>query len=164
MSSRLRSTKQDNSRLDIAITSSQASVLSKHKPDISQTSLVGQSEAHGHRQNKAFSITFYDQGCAHLAQQTTYAHPLNTNCPFHAAIMRIDLHLPSSEPYFTQEALARMPPVGLTHCCRVGTSLSCGCTCGQSSRIDIQNFVKDVEGIIRNPCASTQMQDLTRLC
>jgi hypothetical protein len=73
------------------------------------------------------------------------AYPLNTTCPVHAVVLCLQQPQASPESERAHNLLAWMPPVSLTDEIRMGTSLSCGCTCGQGTRNDIRAFVHDVD-------------------
>jgi hypothetical protein len=165
MISRLGSTHQHDPHPKIATYSSQAQDRPPCNSHTSRETGI-QTQAGGHGQNNPFSITSCNQGCAILPQDVPSTHSLNVNCPFHASIMRMEQ--PASWPtsYLTREMLANMPPAGLTQSFRVGTSSSCGCTCGQGGRQDLQKFDQDVEGTVEGTVRSpdANIQDQARPC
>jgi hypothetical protein len=112
-------------------------------------------------QDDKFSAIFFDQGCPLPSQKFTYTTPLNVTCPYHAAILC--LQLSSSTPegvhsisHAEHKLLSNMPPAGFTYQCRVGTSASCRCTCGHVERHDIQTFSEEVSEIVRNSSENTR--------
>jgi hypothetical protein len=84
------------------------------------------------------------------------AHPLNTACPVHAVVLYPKQPPALPETIRGHNLLAWMPPIGLTAQFQVGTSSSCGCTCGQGTRKDIQDFVRDVDRTLPTSVATTK--------
>jgi hypothetical protein len=118
-------------------------------------------------QNDKFSVIFFDQGCPVPSKKFAYTTSLNVTCPYHAAILC--LQLPCSTPegvhsisYAEHKLLSNMPPAGFTHQCRVGTSASCRCTCGQVERYDLQTFSEEVNEIARNSSQNTRASITSR--
>jgi hypothetical protein len=76
--------------------------------------------------------------------------PMNFNCPYHSKLLRIPVPQSNQDgiPHsitMDYSMLADMPPVGLTARCRLGTSKSCGCTCGAAIQDDM---TRELDGMM----------------
>lgn len=107
---------------------------------------VGQeSEPSAHEVNVSSSTVYCHQGWAAPTYDASVTLPLNMDCPFHAAILQCRPPRTHLQETVEHRLLSTMPPVGLDHQIRTGTSASCGCTCALFARPDLQRFVLEVE-------------------
>jgi hypothetical protein len=93
----------------------------------------------------SFSALHFHQGWAVPAHDASVTLPLNMDCPFHAAILQCRPPRTPLQETAEHRLLSTMPPVGLNHQIRTGTSASCGCTCALFVRPDLQRFALEVE-------------------
>lgn len=71
--------------------------------------------------------------------------PPTTECPHHAALLRLNPHHPVLTDPQALHRLQYTPPVGLTQTVRMGTSASAGCTCGNAIRDDTQDIFRELD-------------------
>lgn len=97
-----------------------------------------------------FSIRFFNQGlAAPPPMNAVYSTPPNVDCPYHAAVLRLNNTRPMPEGTQHSRRLEYTPPSSLSHNVRLGTSASCGCTCGHITRDDIRDFVRELDAIVQ---------------
>ncbi|KAF2022844.1 hypothetical protein EK21DRAFT_119335 [Setomelanomma holmii] len=108
----------------------------------------------GHGHDDQFSIKYFDQGCQLASNGLSPAAP-NTACPFHGTILDPGtLGAPPRQNQSTSatlyDLLAHMPPAAFTQNIRMGTSVSCGCTCTQAIAQNPGAFFCDIDAIVLN--------------
>ncbi|KAF2825935.1 hypothetical protein CC86DRAFT_407177 [Ophiobolus disseminans] len=107
----------------------------------------------------------YNQGWTAPSDDTSSTPLPNIFCQYHKAILRtLDQQRTygetSSISVVAQQLLRNLPPAALTQNIRVGTSTSCGCTCGQHVRDDLREFLSDLDRAAGNAEAPTQQRGL----
>ncbi|KAH8698235.1 hypothetical protein GQ44DRAFT_84173 [Phaeosphaeriaceae sp. PMI808] len=106
----------------------------------------------GCTQHNEFAIEFYNQGLSLPSAASTHTHAPNIHCPYHNPILCLPEFSSRSEAPVRlsrrdSNLLSWMPPLSLTQEYRIGTSTSCGCTCGQIMVNDYKKIERDIEGV-----------------
>lgn len=157
MYARSASNRQNSSRTIVHVPSSQTHVHSSRQTDTIQSADV-QSDTACHGPRDHLAIRYCDQGWPppiELAIDTTH---LSLDCPFHGLVMLDTQSQRSHGMMATDSMVSNMPPTALTQSIRLGTALSCGCTCGKVKRDDLQDFTIDIDASSRssgNPLQTT---------